>query len=304
MLEHISRVRSDSPARRTAESPAENRGRATLTVLAGPGYVLDLARPCRAGDPGGRTVLYVDGANAFDPYILSRLAREAGRPPGRSCSACGSPGLHLPQLETLLVERLPEAIARFHPAWSSSPAGAISFTTRNVRPARRSACSRGVPAGCGPSPKPASRSWRSSRRASDAAPATARRDSSAHAADVFSAPRDGSIFLAVCEKPTDSRGARPLQAACERELPFLRAAQKPNVVDKLIFAHQRKNARSAYGPHRAPQRVLEAEFESWNKFRRALRRRTRTPWMPSSPPPSSTVAAMVYASRLTPWRPS
>ena len=41
-------------------------------------------------------------------------------------------------------------------------------------------------------------------------------------------------------------------------------------------------------------RVMEAEFESWNKFRRALRREDQEAF------DNLFVAAMVYASRLTP----
>ena len=45
--------------------------RAGLSLLVGPPFVLDLGTTL-AGRVilGGHTVLYVDGANAFDPYIL------------------------------------------------------------------------------------------------------------------------------------------------------------------------------------------------------------------------------------------
>jgi len=47
-------------------------------------------------------------------------------------------------------------------------------------------------------------------------------------------------------------------------------------------------------------RVLEAEFESWNKFRRALRREDQEAMDALFAASKYHVAAMVYASRLTP----
>lgn len=47
-------------------------------------------------------------------------------------------------------------------------------------------------------------------------------------------------------------------------------------------------------------RVLEAEFESWNKFRRALRREDQDALDGLFAAAKYHVAAMVYASRLTP----
>jgi ABC-type proline/glycine betaine transport system permease subunit len=47
-------------------------------------------------------------------------------------------------------------------------------------------------------------------------------------------------------------------------------------------------------------RVLEAEFESWNKFRRALRREDQEAMDALFAAAKYHVAAMVYASRLTP----
>jgi hypothetical protein len=91
--------------------------RAALTLLAGPMPVLDLGTTL-AGRVAleGETVLYVDGANAFDPYILSRLAREAGQPPRAVMQRLRlSRAFTCHQLETLLTERLPGAIARFRP---------------------------------------------------------------------------------------------------------------------------------------------------------------------------------------------
>jgi len=47
-------------------------------------------------------------------------------------------------------------------------------------------------------------------------------------------------------------------------------------------------------------RVMEAEFESWNKFRRALRREDQEAFDGLFAAAKYHVAAMVYASRLTP----
>ncbi len=91
--------------------------RAGLSLLAGPPFILDLGTTLAGRAAlGGLMVLYVDGANAFDPYILSRLAREAGQPPEPLLRR-----LHLSraftchQLETLIVERLPAAILHYRP---------------------------------------------------------------------------------------------------------------------------------------------------------------------------------------------
>jgi hypothetical protein len=46
--------------------------------------------------------------------------------------------------------------------------------------------------------------------------------------------------------------------------------------------------------------VLEAEFENWNKFRRALRREDQEAFDGLFAAAKYHVAAMVYASRLTP----
>jgi DNA-binding MurR/RpiR family transcriptional regulator len=47
-------------------------------------------------------------------------------------------------------------------------------------------------------------------------------------------------------------------------------------------------------------RVLEAEFDSWSKFRRALRREDQEAFDGLFAAAKFHVAAMVYASRLTP----
>jgi hypothetical protein len=110
---------------------------ALLTLLAGPARILDLGTVL-AGRVvlHGRTVLYVDAANAFDPYLLSRLARDAGRPPKAILQR-----LHLSraftchQLEALLAERLPSAIARYRPGLVVVSGWSRLFHDENV-PAR------------------------------------------------------------------------------------------------------------------------------------------------------------------------
>jgi hypothetical protein len=110
---------------------------ASLTVLAGPGFVLGLGTTL-AGQAAlrGLTVLYLDGANSFDPYALSRLAKDAGQPPRAILQR-----LHLSraftchQLETLIVERLPSAIARYHPGLVVVSGWSHLFHDENV-PAR------------------------------------------------------------------------------------------------------------------------------------------------------------------------
>src|SRR5574341_2239200 len=111
--------------------------RAGFSLLVGPPFVLDLGTTL-AGRVilGGRTVLYVDGANAFDPYILSRLARDAGQSPKAVMQR-----LHLTraftchQLETLIVERLSSAIAHYHPSLVVISGWSHLFHDENV-PAR------------------------------------------------------------------------------------------------------------------------------------------------------------------------
>jgi hypothetical protein len=110
--QHLSLPRSTN--RVPKDTPPTQAG---LSLLAGPPFVLDLGTTL-AGRAilSGRTVLYVDGANAFDPYILSALARDAGQPPKVVMQR-----LHLSraftchQLETLIVERLPSAIVHYRP---------------------------------------------------------------------------------------------------------------------------------------------------------------------------------------------
>jgi hypothetical protein len=97
--------------------PSSESARAGLSLLTGPPFILDLGTTL-AGRVilTGRTVLYVDGANAFDPYILSALAKDAGQPPKAVMQRLYlTRAFTCHQLETLIVERLPSAIAHFRP---------------------------------------------------------------------------------------------------------------------------------------------------------------------------------------------
>jgi hypothetical protein len=130
----------DSPADPGHGIPLQPAGmgrHALLTLLAGPALILDLGTVL-AGHAvlRGCTVLYVDAANAFDPYVLSRLARDAGRPPKAILQR-----LHLSraftchQLEALVAGRLPSAIARYRPGLVVVSGWSHLFHDENV-PAR------------------------------------------------------------------------------------------------------------------------------------------------------------------------
>ena len=111
--------------------------RAGLSLLTGPPFILGLGTTL-AGRVvlTGRTVLYVDGANAFDPYILSALAREAGQSPKVVMQRLYlTRAFTCHQLETLIVERLPGAIARYHPGLVVISGWSHLFHDENV-PAR------------------------------------------------------------------------------------------------------------------------------------------------------------------------
>ncbi len=230
MVEQVVFSRNDS-ALQVPETQPGGKRRATLTVLAGPGYVLDLGTTL-AGRAvlSGRTVLYVDGANAFDPYILSRLAREAGKSPRAVMQRLRlSRAFTCHQLETLLVERLPGAIAHFHPGLVVISGWSHLFHDENV-PTREALR---LLQGSAHRMHALAETGQPILATHPEEPATPRlrplEEILAHAADILLRLReDGGRLLAVCEKPLDSRGARPLQAACERDLP-------------LIFARQRKN---------------------------------------------------------------
>ncbi len=101
----------------STSSGRDRQGSTGLLLLIGPSFILDVGTTLAGWVIlHERTVLYVDGANAFDPYILSTLARDAGQPPKAVLQR-----LHLSraftchQLETLIAERLPGAIAHHRP---------------------------------------------------------------------------------------------------------------------------------------------------------------------------------------------
>jgi hypothetical protein len=111
--------------------------RAGLSLLVGPPFILDLGTTL-AGRAilGGHTVLYVDGANAFDPYILSRLARDAGQSPRAIMQRLRlTRAFTCHQLETLIVERLSSAIAHYRPGLVVISGWSHLFHDENV-PAR------------------------------------------------------------------------------------------------------------------------------------------------------------------------
>ena len=106
-----------SPAPLLERFETRDRVRGFLSLLTGPASILDLGTTL-AGQATlcGLTVLYVDGANAFDPYILARLAKGAGQPPKAILMRLRlSRAFTCHQLETLIVERLPSSIARYRP---------------------------------------------------------------------------------------------------------------------------------------------------------------------------------------------
>jgi hypothetical protein len=65
---------------------------------------------------GGQRVLYLDGANAFDPYIPTRMAREAGLDPRPVLNRLFvSRAFTCHQFETLVADRLEGAIRGYRP---------------------------------------------------------------------------------------------------------------------------------------------------------------------------------------------
>ncbi len=94
------------------------RGQARrVLLLTGGTLVLDLGTALAARAAiGGQRVLYLDGANAFDPYIPSRMAREAGLDPRPVLDRLFvSRAFTCHQFETLLADRLEAAIRRYRP---------------------------------------------------------------------------------------------------------------------------------------------------------------------------------------------
>ncbi len=196
-------------------------GATSLVLLAGPMIILDLGTTL-AGEAAvrGHAVLYLDGANAFDPYVLSRLAREAGLPPKAVLSR-----LHLSraftchQLETLIAERLPSAIARYQPALVVVSGWSHLFHDENV-PTReafrllhqtavrlRSLADTGQPILATHPEEPATQRLRPLREILVQA-----------ATDVLRIQEEAGTLLAIQEKPAAPSGARALPLDAGRSL--------------------------------------------------------------------------------------
>jgi hypothetical protein len=196
-------------------------GAASLVLLAGPTFILGLGTTL-AGEAAvhGHVVLYLDGANAFDPYLLSRLAREAGLTPKAVLGR-----LHLSraftchQLETLITERLPSAIARYRPALVVVSGWSHLFHDENV-PTReafrllhetatrlRSLAESGQPILATHPEEPVTRRLRPLREILVRA-----------ATDVLRLQEEAGALLAIQEKPADPNGLRRLPITAERGL--------------------------------------------------------------------------------------
>jgi hypothetical protein len=127
-LPPVACFRSKTPDRCAEREPSPNTlpaGRAgftgpsaaLLTVLVGSASVLDLGTNL-AGRAliEGQTVLYIDGANAFDPYAVTRLAPAVGQSPRGLLERLRlSRPFTCHQMETLIAERLPAALVRYRP---------------------------------------------------------------------------------------------------------------------------------------------------------------------------------------------
>jgi hypothetical protein len=207
---------------RNSIAPASDAPRqAALTLLAGPGSVLDLGTTL-AGQVvlSGRTVLYVDGANAFDPYLLSRLAREAGQPPRAAMQRLRlSRAFTCHQLETLLAERLPVAIAHFHPGLVVISGWSHLFHDENV-PAREAFRLLQTSARRVRALAEAGQPVLATHPAEPATPRLAALEAILVAAadTVLRLREEAGRVLAVCEKPEPSGGPRPAELVGESDL--------------------------------------------------------------------------------------
>ena len=209
----------DARAQTSALTPHPvRRHDAALVVMTGPARILDLGTTM-AGEAAvrGHIVLYLDGANVFDPYLLARLARQAGVQPKAVLKR-----LHLSraftchQLETLVTERLPGAIARYRPALVVVSGCSHLFHDENI-PAReafrllhttaarlRSLAEDGQPVLATHPEEPATHRLRPLR------------EILVHAATTVLQIREQSgRLLAIQEKPADPNGARTLPLAMD-----------------------------------------------------------------------------------------
>ena len=195
-----------------------------LLLLAGPPLVLDLGASL-AGPVllRGRKVLFVDGANTFNPYILTRLADQAGQEPRAVLERLMiSRTFTVHQLEALVCDHLLRAIDRHDPGlvvlsgWSTlfhdenvPQAEAMRLLQSTADAARRLAAS-GAPILGTHAEEP-----RTARLAplrgvlARAATAVARLD------------RDEGIVRISLEKPGTLAGFRPLQIPEDRLLPIV-----------------------------------------------------------------------------------
>ena len=205
--------------------PAQGEWHASLAVLTGPGFILDLGTTL-AGQAAlrGHTVLYVDGANAFDPYVLSRLARDAGQSPKAILQR-----LHLSraftchQLETLIAERLPSAVTRYCPGlvvvsgWShlfhdeNVPAREAFRLLQNTGRRLRSLAEAGHPILATHPEEPATPRLRPLGEILARA-----------ATHVVRLREEEGVILAIQEKPPSPHGPRSLQLTGERGFLWLR----------------------------------------------------------------------------------
>lgn len=229
--------------------PAHGERHAVLAVLAGPGFILDLGTTL-AGQAAlrGRTVLYVDGANAFDPYVLSRLARDAGQSPKAILQR-----LHLSraftchQLETLIAERLPSAVARYRPGlvvvsgWShlfhdeNVPAREAFRLLQNTGQRLRSLAETGYPILTTHPEEPATPRLRPLGEILVRA-----------ATNVVRLREEEGVILAIQEKPPTPHGPRPLQLTEERGYLWLRGYHRQEPLAAYPFSEVR------HGQNRRP----------------------------------------------------
>jgi hypothetical protein len=230
--------------------------RAGLSLLTGPPFILDLGTTL-AGRVvlGGRTVLYVDGANAFDPYILSALAREVGQPPKAVMQRLYlTRAFTCHQLETLLVERLPSAIARYRPGlvvisgWShlfhdeNVPAREAFRLLQNTARRIRSLAEAGQPI----------------LATHPEEPVTPRlqplREILTRAADGVARLREEEgLILVDREKPPDPRGARSLVISPEHCRPWIRGHHHQEL--PVAYCAVRKTGDSSLGTAQSGGRV-------------------------------------------------
>ena len=230
--------------------------RAGLSLLTGPPFVLDLGTTL-AGRVilGGRTVLYIDGANAFDPYILSALAKDAGQPPKAVMQRLYlTRAFTCHQLETLIVERLPSAIARYRPGlvvisgWShlfhdeNIPAREAFRLLQNTARRIRSLAEAGQPILATHPEEPVTPRLQPLReiltRAADA---------------IVRLREEEGLILVVREKPPDPRGTHSLVIPQEEGRPWIRGHHHQEL--PVAYCAVRKTGDSSLGTAQSGGRV-------------------------------------------------